>query len=147
VAGALEGVAMPLTAALRFEVLQGLEKARQKVARGHPSIHAALHYLKLTRAWAEVDRALDDVRFELPAEQLEPAALSEGGQSAEGLRLRDDLKVAQQNAGLPWESPEGHTRAQAVCLLFIAREFLRRMPVVNAGPRQPSLPLFERTGR
>jgi hypothetical protein len=146
VAGALEGTAMPLTAALRFEVLQGLEKARQKVARGHPSLHAALHYLRLTaRAWAEMDRALDDVRFEVPAEHLEAAALSEGGSSAEGLRLRDDLKAAQQNAGLPWESPEGHTRAQAVCLLFIAREFLRRMPVVGAGPRQPSLPLFDRS--
>ncbi|HYI00802.1 hypothetical protein [Hyalangium sp.] len=103
---------MPLTAALRFEVLQGLEKARQKVARGHPSLHAALHYLRLTaRAWTEVGRAVDDVLFEVPAEHLEPAALSEGGQSAEGLRLRDDLKAAQHNAGLPWESPEEEPEA------------------------------------
>jgi hypothetical protein len=78
VAGALEGAAMPVTVALRWEVLRGLEKAREHVARGHPSLHAALHSLRLTaRAWAEVDRALDDVRFEVPAEHLERAALSD----------------------------------------------------------------------
>lgn len=128
--------------ALRFEVLTGLEKARERVARGAPTLPVALHYLRLTpRAWAEVDRALDEVRFEVPAEQLEAVALSQGSQSAEGLRLRDDLETVRRNGRLPWESTEGHTRGQCVALLFIAREFLKRMPAVSAGPLLPSLPI------
>jgi hypothetical protein len=131
--------------ALRFEVLQALERARDRVAHGSPTLHAALHYLRLTkRAWAEVDRALDEVRFEVPKEQLVAAARSEGGQSAEGLLLREHLEAAAKNAHVPWESPEGHTRAQCVALLFVAREFLKRLPVVSAGPLLPSLPIYER---
>lgn len=133
---------MPLTPALRFEVLQALATARGKVAHGAPTLRAALHYLRLTeRAWAEVDRALDEVRFEVTGAQLEAVALSEGGQSAEGRELRDEILTANRNVHLHWESAEGLTRAQCVALLFIAREFLKRMPVVSAGPLLPSLPI------
>jgi hypothetical protein len=133
---------MSLTPALRFEVLQALAHAAERVAHGAPTLHAALHYLRLTqRARAEADRALDEVRFEVPAEQLEAVALTEGGQSAEGRQLREGLCAARRNVRLPWESPEGHSRTQCMCLLFIAREFLKRLPVVSAGPLLPSLPL------
>ena len=97
---------MPLSPALRFEVLQALEKARQHVAHGHPSLKVALHFLRLTqRAWVEVDRALDAVRFDVPAELLEEAALSEGGKSAEG-------SVSATTCPRPRRTPESHGRAQ-----------------------------------
>ena len=134
-----------LKEALRFAVLQALERARQRVARGLPSLHAAWHYMRLSDSvWAEVDKAMDTVRFEVPAELLTTAALSEGAKSAEGMRLRDELQAAERNARIPWESPEGLTRGQTVALLFIAQEFLRRLPAVSAGPLLPSLPIYER---
>ncbi|KFE60114.1 hypothetical protein [Hyalangium minutum] len=132
--------------ALRWEVLRALDKAAEDVAHGHPSLQVAFHYLRLTKAaWAEVDKALDAVRFDVRAELLEEFALSEGGHSSEGQRLRDRLAVAEGNGHLPWESPEGHTRRQCVALLFIARELAKRLPVVGAGPLLPSLPLTRST--
>ncbi|HVG57675.1 MAG TPA: hypothetical protein VNA24_03920 [Hyalangium sp.] len=137
---------MPLTPALRFEVLQALEKARQRVAHGTPTLKAAFHYQRLTtKAWVEVDRALDDVRFTVALEALVETALSQDAQSAEGRSLRDDLHAAENNARLPWSecdaNREGLTRAQCVALLFIAREFLKNLPVTAAGPLLPHLPL------
>ena len=71
---------MPLTPGLRWEVLRALERAREDVAHGYPSLGTALRCRRLSeRAQIEVDRAVDDVLFEVPAEQLVAAALSEGG--------------------------------------------------------------------
>ncbi|MFL5344376.1 MAG: hypothetical protein ACJ8AT_06270 [Hyalangium sp.] len=136
----------PQQAGLRWEVLRALGQAMEGVAHGHPSLSTAFHYLRLTeRAWVEVDRALDDVRFEVPAEQFVAVAESQGAQSAEGVQLREALHAARRNAGLPWESPESLTREQCVALLFIAREFLKRLPAVSAGPLLPSLPISARS--
>jgi hypothetical protein len=133
---------MPLTPALRFEVLQALEKARRHVAHGAPTLHVAFHLQRLTpQAWVQVDRALDDVRFTVPAEELVKTALAQGAGNADGLNLRDDLRTATSNTRLPWESSEGHTRQQCIALLFIAREFLKSLPVTAAGPLLPHLPL------
>ena len=132
--------------ALRFEVLQALERAQENVARGRPTLHSAFYLLDLSaRAWAEVDKAMDDVRFEVPPEALEATALSAGAASSEGIRLRELLEAARRNVGVPWVDDQGLTRIQAVALLFIAREFAKRLPVVPAGELFPSLPIRSRS--
>lgn len=132
---------MPLLmAGVRWAALRALERARENVAHGHPSLAASLHYQRASLsdwAWAEADRAIDAVRFDVTAAQLEPAARSHGTESAEGLRLAEDLRVARRNAALPWEDPEGLSHVQCVALLFIARELVKRLPM---APQQALFP-------
>jgi hypothetical protein len=131
---------------LRFEVLTKLELARERVARGAPTLHAAFHYLRLSYpATVEVHKAMADVKAAVPAAELEQAAQSKGVHHAEGLRLRDQLATAWRNRHIPWESPEGLSRAQSISLLFIDWEFLKSLPVTSAGPLLPSLGLSRPT--
>ena len=128
---------------LRFSVLQALEKAQQRVARGSPSLHAALHYLRLTdRAWAEVDRAIDDVRFEPgPAPFAWTRLQPERGESSALRELRTTLQSARENQWLPWDDPGGLSRAECVALLACAIERTRALPAVSAGPLFHHLPV------
>lgn len=127
--------------ALRHEVLTALEKARERVARGYPTLHAALWYLRLSdKAWAEVDKALDDVRFEPGPEPLDSAPERTRGEAPEVAELRDALAQARRNGHLHWEDPGGLTRAQCVGLLSRAIKRTKKLPVTSAGPLLPSLP-------
>jgi hypothetical protein len=127
---------------LRFMVLGALEKAREKVARGHPSLRVALHYMRLTdKEWAEVDRAVDDVRFEPRPAPFTLVPRLQRGESPEVSELRELLEAAQRNSYLPWEDPGGLTRAECVALLSCAISRTKALPVLGAGPLLPHLPI------
>jgi hypothetical protein len=127
--------------ALRHAVLTALGAARERVARGSPSLHAAIYYLRLAdKAWAEVDRAIDDVRFEPGPEPLDVAAPRRRGEEPAVTELREALEAARHNTWLPWEDPGGLTRAQCVGLLTRAMERVKQLPTTAVGPLFPSLP-------
>jgi hypothetical protein len=127
---------------LRFQVLKALEKARDAVARGHPSLAVAFHYMRLTdKEWTEVDRAVDDVRFEPRPAPFILVPLLQRGEPPEVSELRELLEAAQRNSYLPWEDPGGFTRAECVALLSCAIARTKSLPVVGVGPLLPHLPL------
>ncbi len=127
--------------ALRHAVITALERAREAVARGRPSLRVALWYQRLDdRASAEVDRAVDAIRFEPGREPLDVVPKRQPGESRETLELRDAMEMARRNAGMAWEDPEGLTRMQCVGLLSRALERVRRLPVNSQGPMFDSLP-------
>jgi hypothetical protein len=133
---------MALTPALRFEVLRALELARERVAHGYPSLQAALHPMRLTpKAWAEVDRAVDDVRFDLGAAPSTEPPLRRPGESAEARKLREALAAAEANSHLPWEDPGGLNRVQLVAVLTCAFARVKALPVVSPGPLFHHLPI------
>jgi hypothetical protein len=131
----------PLIPALRWEVLTALAKARENVARGSPSVALALRYQRLTeKGRIEADKAIDDVRFEVPGGELLATALQQP-EGAARQELDDALRTAEANRSLIWEDGQGLTRAQAVALLHLAHAFAASLPVTSAGPLLPSLPL------
>lgn len=119
----------------RFAVLRALERARERIARGHPSIACALKPERLTeRAWVELDRTVDDVRWEpgpAPFLQVPPYRR---GESFHLTELRELLQAARRNTYLAWEDPGGLTRPQAVAVLACALERLRAAPAKSPGP-------------
>jgi hypothetical protein len=137
---------MPLTPALRFEVLKALLVARERVARGTPNLQTAIYYQKLTeRGWAEVDRVIDGVRFDegtnIPGEAPGP----EPKEPPVVRELREAVTTAKRNTFIPWEDPEGLTRAQCVVLLTIAFMRASDLPVVSPGPLFQHLPITSRS--
>jgi len=127
---------------LRFAVLTALERARERVAHGHPSLCSALKYQRLSaRAWAEVDRAVDDVRFELGPAPFAWAPRAARGEGPAHAQLRELLRVARENKRLPWEDPGGLCRERCVALLTCAIERTRALPAVSHGPMFHHLPI------
>ncbi|SEU36907.1 hypothetical protein [Stigmatella erecta] len=119
----------------RWAVLRALEKACARIAHGHPSIACALKPERLTeRAWVDLDRTVDDVRWEpgpAPFLQVPPYRR---GESFHLTELRELLQAARRNAFLAWEDPGGLTRAQAVAVLACALERVRAAPAKSPGP-------------
>lgn len=127
--------------ALRHAVLTALERAREAVARGRPSLRVALWYLRLDdRTWSEVDRALDDVRFEPGSEPLDFVPQRQRGESREVSELRDAMETARRNAWMIWEDPGGLTRTKCVGLLSRALERTKALPVTSQGTLFHHLP-------
>jgi hypothetical protein len=59
--------------------------------------------------------------------------------------LRDAVATAKANARIPWEDPEGLTRAQCVVLLTIAFMRASELPVVSPGPLFQHLSITSRS--
>jgi hypothetical protein len=111
------------------------------VAHEHPSLQVAIRRQRLSdKAWEEVDRSIDDVRFEPGPEPLDEAPLRRRGENKAAGDFRDLLEAARKNTWLPWEDPGGLTRAQCVGLLTRAIERTKGLPVTSPGPMFHSLP-------
>jgi len=137
-----------LTTYPRWVVLQALLRVRERVAHGAPSLESARHYeRRLTdRQWVELGKALDAVRFDLPARVLDEAPARQPNEAPWVFEWRELLRAAHRNAHLPWEDADGLSRAQVVTLLTQASEHVRGMPATALGPLFPSpLPIFDRS--
>lgn len=120
---------------LRHAVMTALARARERVAHGAPSLAVALYYQELTeRAWAQVDRAIDDVRFEPRPAPFAQAPAPRKGEGPEVAELRELLASSREVSWLPWEDPGGLTRAECVSLLTAAMLHAQAAPSVNYGP-------------
>jgi hypothetical protein len=119
----------------RWAVLRALERAAQRIAHGHPSIACALKPERLTeRAWVDLDRTVDDVRWEPSPAPFIHVPPYRRGESFCLTELRELLQAARRNTAIPWEDPGGLTRAQAVAVLACALERVRAVPARSPGP-------------
>jgi hypothetical protein len=127
---------MPWNDNPRWAVLRTLERAMEKVAHGAPTLRAALYLERLSdKEWSEVDRAIDDVRFEPGPAPFPMAPLFRPGESERISAFRDALRTAEKNSWIHWEDEtSGWSRARCVAALFCAIERVRSMPAASPGP-------------
>ena len=135
---------------LRHTLTGALEQLRTRVAGGWPSLHAAAKGLRLSeKARVELDKLLDEVRFDATREQLaRPFGDGRPAPTREVVAWREACASAARCMSPPsvgglgltgWEDVGGLTRPEAVGLLTLAIRRLARTPEVGAGPLFPGL--------
>jgi|GEM_PF-6389174 len=147
---------------LRHTLTKALEQVLDRVASGDPDLTSALRFVARSRritvnstealaakVGAELDKLLDDVRYDAPPALLDNP-FPHGPSPAQALLHRawvDACARARRNMAPPphglglaaWDDVGGLTRLQALGLVVVAIQHLATMPEFGAGPLFPGL--------
>ncbi|NTX07021.1 hypothetical protein [Myxococcus sp. CA040A] len=147
---------------LRHTLTKALEMVLARVAAGDPDLSSALRFVARSRrilsnstetlaakVSAEMDKLLDDVRYDAPPARLDNP-FPHGPLPSEALLHRawtDACAAARRNMSPPpqglgltaWDDVGGLSRLQALGLLTVAIQRLATMPEFGSGPLFPGL--------